>query len=277
MDLSFFCYICLLHFSEISDVIKHLKNKHILIDKNQRHKCCINQNCNLTYATYSGLKKHCISKICVKVGSVEQTITLTATIDNDFQNDVQSLINLTPQNVTSKCISENVVPRADPAEFVHEMESFGLPQSTITGILSSVSKLVNDTLDSILTKAPSTELSQAIDIAKDPFKNLQTTHMRKKMYRKSETYVQPLERKIGIGMKNKYDRITKSYKLVPVPLTYMYVPIQESILNILKNYDVFNFIMKDPVSTPDVYENYSDGSNYGTLPHSSSNKILFLQ
>lgn len=142
--------------------------------------------------------------------------------------------------------------------------------------MSSVTNLVNSTLDSLLQQVQSPDLSEIITRAKDPFKKFKTSFLRTKMYKESENYVAPREIKLGIRMAQRFDRISKSYKFLPVPSTYMYVPIRESLKSILAHPDVFETLMLDNISTPGVYSNYSDGNNYKSLCTSKCKNMLFI-
>lgn len=85
----YFCYKCNISYTEISYVITHLKVDHLLTEKYERLKCCINKNCTLTYASFSGLRRHCISKICVPINDFGQTYdSESSEIVNETTNEL---------------------------------------------------------------------------------------------------------------------------------------------------------------------------------------------
>lgn len=71
--MDFKCYLCFKEFSEVAEMISHLKKDHKLVDHSDRIPCLVNfennRLCGRSYLTLNALRKHrksCVSDKKVK-------------------------------------------------------------------------------------------------------------------------------------------------------------------------------------------------------------------
>lgn len=77
----FKCFLCIGKYSNIEDILKHLKIKHFIKEKSNPIKCIVNSNvCDKEFATFSGLKKH-TEKCLERNGPTENEIE-TANVES---------------------------------------------------------------------------------------------------------------------------------------------------------------------------------------------------
>lgn len=53
----FYCFKCKKDFSSDNETIKHLKKNHFMVEKSEAIKCIV-QQCDYTFLTFDGLRKH---------------------------------------------------------------------------------------------------------------------------------------------------------------------------------------------------------------------------
>lgn len=68
--MNFKCTFCSKYFNESTDIVKHLKKSHHIVENDERIKCLVNYKngnaCTKTYLTFSALKTHMKSCIILR-------------------------------------------------------------------------------------------------------------------------------------------------------------------------------------------------------------------
>lgn len=267
--MSLLCFLCPFETCHIKELCTHLHNTHLLFDSLKLNlKCCA--GCPASFKTFNGFKKH-LKKCYVNQKIVDNLEENTVSCDNFFMSQTdndESVEGIQTDDNNIHC-DKNLIIEKNVSSYVSKLYSFGLAETTITSILESTAELIFPILDELVNSSQFEQRKNLADQLKHPLENQVTKYRRDKIMQ--EAIVQPVKKAHGIRMDQVYDKISQHYKTVPVTSTFTYIPLLETLRNVLNNKSVQNFFMNKPKKNATAYTHFIDGEVFETNSFYSNN------
>lgn len=292
----FTCYICSKKLSSVVDVTRHLRSDHVLFPHSSlKLKCCYKQ-CSLAFKTYSGLRRHMIGhpQNSNSHNSDDLNILVNCNAEKDFgflvdinsdadvNSDIESSLPGQLDDTESDCselasiphagtVDDKMIPTLEPmTNFALKLNASSIPKSTIKFILEGTDELVTGILDDVsryiidhnITNNP--QLQHYLNEKKNAMKVLNSQYKINKLYSDMPDFVHPMEIVIGTRFDQVFDKPNNSYRTVPVPCKFIYMPILETIKLILTNNSVMETLNSEREVEQSTYKDICDGTYYRT-------------
>ncbi|XP_036339979.1 uncharacterized protein LOC118749290, partial [Rhagoletis pomonella] len=287
----YFCFVCNKMFDTTAFIIFHLKHIHFLSEsKGIVLNCIKSKNCNKTFCTFRGLKRH--AENCSAGTNANAVFNVTS----ELISAVDMLVDETSKdpdfgssNVTYCSNNFNFEDsiQASFSKFAKQLMASGIAETNVNKIFSSVEEIVANLFQKFEAFLKNRHSEVNCTILKETFhcfdscvlshiKNFSSNYKRSEMYKKDELYVEPVSKPLGGRWDIKTNRSSdKSYKHY-VECTFQYVPIVDTISTLFKNKSFKNlYYNKNHLCKDGVYVNYCCSKNYkqSTLFQSNENAL----
>lgn len=256
-------------------LFRHLKFEHGLYPAKSLQLNCGEPGCFNTFGTYSGYQRHLsrVHKDCFDPDPVT-SFELEAVAGPSTSVNVDP-----PMNVTTHVPVEKKHIRDMCSSVIAQVQASGVPESTVQYLVDSMEELVNDVhahakdavvncLSSDASRETLERVESCFDQLENPFSCLNTETKRMKHFEKKWNIVEPVEHVLGVRFDVRRDRITGTYRQVPVNDKFMYVPIRGSLSSMFSNKELCNSFTEVKLQQEGLYRDISDGSYF-------KNHILF--
>ncbi len=234
------CFICFCCLENTNVLVRHLKLIHGLLPGKSLRLRCGEAGCCFEFATFSGFRKH-LKRVHEgsKVLCVEDAAVVHNAVGQPSNSDVatcskDSSLPVPGKNTTDLCASA-----------LAQLQAAGVSQTTIDTFVMSMEEVVQDIQDQVKETAMNCLFSENTDIKssieqsfheiENPFTMLNSISKRKSYFTKKWEIVQPVEKVIGVRFDNRRNKTTGTYEQVAVTDKFAYVPILETLQNILKH------------------------------------------
>lgn len=262
----FTCYICKVTFAQENTLVKHLRLEHCLYEGAALTLGCCFPPCPLTFKTFSGFRRHIkrcsfrnhnqqanINKLVLTKSHSGSNINCDENVsdkNNLLLEDASCYANLikNPLQLNTAVCSKNILEN-----FISNLLSLGIPDTTIQTIIDSVSELFESLSD---VDDDSKNVLMTCRSALDEFKS---KHLRKKYFH--EKIVSPVQVPIGIRFDQRWDKSLGQYVQLPITYNLTYIPIRETLKYLLQN-ESFSALVMSNSQNNSLMTSYRDGSIY---------------
>ncbi|XP_028310661.1 uncharacterized protein LOC114468147 [Gouania willdenowi] len=264
------CFICNVRHSRCSLLFRHLKFQHGLYPGRSLRLKCGEQGCSFVFCTYSGYQRHLnrAHKDCVDSGGDSfEPLAIVGPSTSEPVNVDPSVTVMAPIPIERRQILDMC------SSIVAQVQSSGIPESTVQSLVGSMEELVNDihthtkeTVVECLSSGASSEtlgkVQECFGQLQNPFSCLNTESKRMRYFEKKWKIVEPVEHILGVRFDLRRDKTTGAYRQVPVNDKFMYVPIMGSLSSMFQNSELCSSFMKAKIHQEGLYRDANDGSYF---------------
>lgn len=221
------CFVCKKTF-EIENIVSHLKTCYEEREGSKKfYLTCVNNGCNKTFRTYSGLKWHMKNHISA------------------VEPDNSKFIEKNVESFENESRGESLAVLFEDFETeLHEMATSlcvaSVPDTQQTTIIQHLSTIIEKVRQYTLTTIKNNQKIpiEAINISFDAIQNKITTvrskYLRQKNYEKLSTFVAPVEKSLSTRIEKMHSSTHQTTIEKTVQCTFHYVPIQKTLKNLFK-------------------------------------------
>lgn len=280
-----FCFICNKTFEKLNQVFIHLKLiEHIKEKSEIKLKCVVSVDCNSSFNTLSGLRRHAKShfEIC---NNISQELPV---LSNPNLNAIEIETAFEDQSSVSNenQISANLEKLQNKIKyFSAKINALGLPENVITTILVETKELAISI--SQVFKPLSIEnnfeltfkqIENEINNTLNPYCS---KYLRNKIVTNNDHFVQPIEFPIGTRWELQFIKKYNSYKRKLVQNCFQFIPITSTIKSAFKNINfarIFSQFNNSHTCSSNIYEYFCCGHLYQTLkPNFTAKHVILIQ
>ncbi|CAI5676188.1 unnamed protein product [Oreochromis niloticus] len=138
----FICYICKIHHTSCSVLFRHLKFQHGLYPGRFLHLTCGEPGCSFIFRTYSDYKRHLLRAHGDCLHS--EVINTFEPVPNDGTSVSQPVNVAHPMTITTQVPVEKRQILNMCSSVIAQVQSSGVPESTVQCLVVSLEELVND-------------------------------------------------------------------------------------------------------------------------------------
>ncbi|XP_042070926.1 uncharacterized protein LOC106632482 [Haplochromis burtoni] len=267
----FICYICKIHHTSCSVLFRHLKFQHGLYPGKFLRLTCGEPGCSFIFHTYSGYKRHLFRAHGDCVHS--EVINNFEPVPNDGTSVSQPVNVAHPMTITTPVPVEKRQILNMCSSVIAQVQSSGVPESTVQCLVGSLEELVNDihahakqsVVDCLSTDTSRETLEKVedcFDQLENPFSCLNTESKRIRHFEQKWKIVEPIEHVLGVRFDVRKDRTTGTYRQVPVNDKFMYIPIMGSLSSMFRNGELCSSFQKTKLNMEGLYRDLNDGSYF---------------
>ena len=262
--------------------MQHLRLSHGLSEGGKEVLICGQGACPRTFHSFRGFRGHLRSHLKPDLPDNQEQFTgndrdsdsseegfSVYNSDNDDVDQGQGINEddsiLSAENLNRQCakvISKFSANSANSGKVVNDMvESTSLIVGDVVKSASATVKAVFLKHKLPLESEAYEEIQTHFAMLEKPFENLNSEYKRMK-YCVSLGLVEPQEIKLGIRYDSRLNKITKQYEQIAIEDTFVYIPILESLKQLLSHKDILHFVTHDHRSTDDIMRDYCDGAQF---------------
>ncbi|XP_051741574.1 uncharacterized protein LOC127508052 isoform X1 [Ctenopharyngodon idella] len=273
------CFICSCCLENTNLLVRHLKLIHGLLPGKSLRLKCGQAGCCGEFSTFSGFRKHLnrVHEISNEVlAHVEDGAVQNAVVGLPSNNDVATSSNDSSLPVCSKNITDLC------ASAIAQLQAAGVGQTTVNTFVMSMEEVVQDIQDQVKETALNclssedpdmkNTIEQSFKDIENPFTLLNSISKRNSYFTKKWGIVQPVEKVLGVRFDNKKNRTTGLYEQVAVTDKFAYVPILQTLKNILMHPNTSYRFKSGIPNKNGIYSDIEDGQYIKNHPLFSTEK-----
>lgn len=250
-------------------LFRHLKFEHGLYPRRSLRLKCGEPGCSFVFCTYSGYQRHLsrahkdyLDPDPVSSFEFEPVAGPSTPVNVDPPVRVTTHVPVEKKNILDMCSS-----------VIAQVQASGVPESTVQCLVGSMEELVSgihahtkeavvNCLSSDASRETLERVESCFDQLENPFSCLNTESKRMRHFEKKWNIVEPVEHVLGVRFDVRRDRITGTYRQVPVNDKFMYVPIRGSLTSMFSNGELCNSFQEVKPHQEGFYRDISDGSYF---------------
>lgn len=282
-----------------SCIVKHLRNFQDLSDGPTLNLNCCVSSCRTPFKTFSGLRKHLVSKHAEQTVMPKSTENISdPSMSYSFNDEIQTPEKLPKPDETHNvlCSESGTVISEDTdsvlsddnisllfSTFASQLYSLGLTSTANQKILDYSAELITSLLNIVKTCASThehvtrdnTSIINLINMFQKSLLKFNTVYKVKKQF--MEKVVKPKEIAIGTRIEKVFDSISNRYVDQNVTSSFMYVPVLDTLKSVITD-DFIQYYDRNLPKNSDRVEDIYDGSIIkDNMLLSSKGNILQIQ
>ena len=279
------CFVCQAELKSSNMLVRHLRLVHGYVPGRNLRLKCVQTGCGSVFGTFSGFRKHLNTKHTEYLDQQAETdVTL-----NGAGEVVASNVDETPTSSEPSINSEKSTLDMC-ASAVAQLKAAGLSQSTVNSFVSSMEEVffeINSQAKDAALQCLSPQDTENKNKIEESFKQLEngnpftclnTETKRNKHFKEKWGNVEPVEKVLGTRFDSRRNKSTGTYDQVIITDKFSYVPILETLKNILDNPELTNLFKPRHIPKEGVYTDIRDAKYFKeNLLFSKENDALQIQ
>ena len=262
------CFVCQAELKSSNMLVRHLRLVHGYVPGRNLRLKCVQTGCGSVFGTFSGFRKHLNTKHTEYLDQQAETdVTLNGAVEV-----VASNVDETPTSSEPSINSEKSTLDMC-ASAVAQLKAAGLSQSTVNSFVSSMEEVffeINSQAKDAALQCLSPQDTENKNKIEESFKQLEngnpftclnTETKRNKHFKEKWGNVEPVEKVLGTRFDSRRNKSTGTYDQVIITDKFSYVPILETLKNILDNPELTNLFKPRHIPKEGVYTDIRD-ANY---------------
>lgn len=274
----FICFTCKAHHKSSKLLFQHLRHSHALFPHKFLRLKCGQQNCNASFCTYRGFKKH-LDNFHKLTASSETDIETIDIAEATHENAIHEEAIEEPSTSSAAFCSERSAQLENKSivsmcgSVVAQLQASGAAESTVQMMVESMEAIVTDlhrhAKETILKSTSELKdtgflkkIEEGFDELDNPFTDFNTQRKRQKFFEEKWELVEPVEYVLGVRFDVRKDKTTGVYCQVPITDKFVYVPILGTLKSLFKNSEICEAFLQPKQNEKGIYRDICDGSHF---------------